>query len=273
MPTIEENKAKWDGTYDWEQAGDEWSVVWGGTRMQWYGTLLPRIQAFLPAGTILEIAPGYGRWTQFLKDQCKRMIVVDLSEKCIDACRQRFRDCTHISYHVNDGKSLAMVPDHAVDFAFSFDSLVHVEEAVVSAYVSQLATKLTGDGVAFIHHSNLGAYPRYVQLQQTPKLLAMLRRLGLVERSFNWRGLTMSAAKMELLAEANGLQCISQEIFPWATKRALIDCISVLVRKDSIWSGENRILRNPSFMKEGRYLAALSRLYSDSPAKRQGETR
>ena len=273
MPTIEENKAKWDGTYDWQQAGDEWSVVWGGTQMQWYGTLLPRIHPFLPAGTILEIAPGFGRWTQFLKDHCEQMIVVDLSEKCIHACQQRFKDCTHISYYVNDGRSLAMVPDKAIDFAFSFDSLVHVEEPVVSAYVSQLAAKLRRDGVAFIHHSNLGAYPRYAQLQQTPKLLALLRRLGLVERSFNWRGFSMSADKMTRLAEANGLQCISQEIVPWATQRALIDCLSVLVKKDSIWSRENRILRNPSFMKEGRYLAALTRLYGTPPSKHQGETR
>ena len=272
MPSIEENKTKWDGTYDWQQGGDEWSVVWGGARMQWYGTLLPRIHAFLPAGTILEIAPGYGRWTQFLKDQCRRMIVVDLSEKCIAACQERFRDSAHISYHVNDGQSLAMIPDRTIDFAFSFDSLVHVEEPVLSAYVSQLATRLTGDGAAFIHHSNLGAYPRYVRLQRTPKLLAALRRLGLVERSFNWRGLTMSAARMTRIAQACGLQCISQEIFPWATSRALIDCISVLVRPGSLWARENQILKNPSFMKEGRYLRSLARLY-DPSTERPGETR
>lgn len=269
MPTIEENKAKWDGTYDWQRAGEEWSVVWGGTQMQWYGTLFPRVHAFLPARTILEIAPGFGRWTQFLKDCCDRLILVDLSEKCIQACRQRFKDCSHISYYVNDGESLAMVPDHAIDFVFSFDSLVHVEEQVMSAYVFHLAAKLATDGVAFIHHSNLGAYPRYVQLQQAPKLLALLRRLRLAERSFNWRGLSMSADKMRLLAEANGLQCVSQEIIPWATKRTLIDCLSVLVRKDSIWARENRILRNPSFMKEGRYLASLAPLYAAPPSKRR----
>ena len=90
--------------------------------MQWYGSILPRISAFVPADTILEIAPGYGRWTAFLKDLCKRMIIVDLSEKCIDRCRQRFENLSHISYFVNDGKSLEMVVDGSVDFIFSFDS-------------------------------------------------------------------------------------------------------------------------------------------------------
>ena len=37
------------------------------------------------------------------------------------------RDVEGISYFVNDGRSLAMVPERSVDFAFSFDSLVHVD--------------------------------------------------------------------------------------------------------------------------------------------------
>ena len=68
MPTIERNKELWDGLYHWSEMGDEWSKQWGCPYMQWYGMLLPRIHSFLPAKTILEIAPGYGRWTQFLKD-------------------------------------------------------------------------------------------------------------------------------------------------------------------------------------------------------------
>ena len=100
--------------------------------MQWYGTLLPRIHRYLPTETILEIAPGFGRWTDFLKDHCRKPIVVDLSQKCIEACRERFKACSHIAYFVNDGQSLGMIEDHAVDFAFSFDSLVHAEDRAVS---------------------------------------------------------------------------------------------------------------------------------------------
>ncbi len=68
MATIEENKQYWDFTYPWTKQGDEWSLAWGGVVQQWYWVLLPRIHAFVPAGTILEIGPGFGRWTQFLKD-------------------------------------------------------------------------------------------------------------------------------------------------------------------------------------------------------------
>src|SRR5262245_15107578 len=126
MPTIQQNIGSWS-TYNWTNAGDEWSGAWGNTDFLWWGALYPRIAACLPAATILEIAPGYGRFTQYLKNFCERLILVDLTERCILACQERFADETHLTYHVNDGKSLAMIPDYSIDFVFSFDSLVHVE--------------------------------------------------------------------------------------------------------------------------------------------------
>ena len=107
---------------------------------------------------MLEIAPGYGRITQFLHPRCDRLTVVDLNETCISACRQRFARRPHITYNVNDGRSLAAAEDSAVDFALSFDSLVHADAHVIEGYLKQLATKLTADGVAVLHHSNAGAY-------------------------------------------------------------------------------------------------------------------
>ena len=89
-------------------------VTLGNSELQWHVTVLPRIARFLPAGTILEIAPGFGRWTHYLKDHCRELIVVDLAARCIEACRQRFASASHISYHVNDGKSLEMVHDRGL---------------------------------------------------------------------------------------------------------------------------------------------------------------
>ncbi len=262
MPKVEWNKKAWDGAYDWQHQGDEWSQTWGGPCMQWYGTILPRIHAFVPAPTILEIAPGYGRWTQFLKGLCDRLIVVDLSESCIEACRQRFSDSSHISYHVNDGMSLDMIADNAIDFVFTFDSLVHADDDVLSAYMSQLARKLTANGVAFIHHSNLGEYEYLQKLEKLPgKIQNILKGLTVMEDSLHFRSRTMTAAQMKTFATKNGLECISQELVPWGTRRVLLDCLSTVVKNSSIWSRENRVLRNESFMDEARYLSRLSGLY------------
>src|SRR5688500_242534 len=115
--------------YDWIQAGEEWSEPWGSSAARWFGTILPRIHDCLPAGTILEIAPGFGRWTHYLKEHCGQLHVVDPDERCIETCRRRFSRDPNLSYHVNDGRSLAMIPDGSIDFVFSFDSLVHVTVA------------------------------------------------------------------------------------------------------------------------------------------------
>ncbi len=261
MPTAEENRAQWDGSYRWHDSGDEWSASWGGPSMQWYGSILPRIHAFVPAKTILEIACGYGRWTQFLKDLCENLIAIDLSERCVQACKQRFSGCSHISYVVNDGQSLDVVRDDSVDFAFSFDSLVHADESVVKAYISQLPRILRKHGAAFIHHSNLGEYPYYSWIQRLPKLRRVLSMLGILEEDLHWRDFTVTAKKVELYAAECGMTCISQEVVSWRTRRTLIDCMSTIVRKDSPRCRENRVLRNSSFTREIDYLSRLSALY------------
>lgn len=272
MPTIGDNRSCWNDRYDWSGAGEEWSERWGTSYMQWHGTILPRIRAFLPAHTILEIAPGFGRWTDYLKEWCTNLIVVDLSEKCIKACQERFADCSHIQYFVNDGRSLDMIQDGTADFIISLDSLVHAEDAVVAAYVSQFQRKLGQDGAAFIHHSNLGEYSsRYrmqLELSKIPKLLGALRRLRVLDdvRS-QCRAPSMSARKVQSYSEENGLQCISQELVTWSTRRALIDCMSTIVKKESMWLRDNKVLRNAFFMKEARNLFNLSQLYDLRPRR------
>jgi SAM-dependent methyltransferase len=155
--------------YDWKHQAREWSKDWGGVEMQWHGSILPRIHAFIPTRCILEIGPGFGRWTHFLKDLCDRLIVVDLSKNCIRAYQHRFRNSSHISYHLNDRRSLDAVADGSVDFVFRFDSLVHIEVDVIESYLKQLASKLTPNGVGFIHHSNMSEYATYfLMLKKIP---------------------------------------------------------------------------------------------------------
>lgn len=262
MATIEQNIEMWNDSYDWKGAGDEWSNMWGGVEMQWYGVILPRIQSHLPAHTILEIAPGYGRWTAFLKGYCKNLIVVDLSEKCIEACRERFGTDSHITYHVNDGKSLDMIEDESIDFVFSFDSLVHVEADTMKVYLAQLVKKFRKGGTGFIHHSNIGEYKsHYDFINKLPRGKTLLGRLGLIEETDCWRAFSMTAARFREIAEEVGLQCTGQELINWQTKR-LIDCMSAF----GTGSGEPqipRVVQNPKFMDEARRLKQLAEVYGN----------
>lgn len=259
MPTIERNVALWEN-YDWANEGEEWSGAWGGSESQWRWSLLPRVRTFLPSRTILELGPGRGRWTHYLKDYCERLVGVDLSESCIQSCKARFAAHSQLDFHANDGKSLAMLPDQSVDFVFSFDSLVHAEADVIEAYITQLSAKLKPDGVGFIHHSNLGAYRTYYSMKSlVPRGTGLLFRLGLVDND-GLRGADMDAELFESYARQAGMQCIGQELINWASKR-LIDCISIFTPAASKWARPNTILKNPDFMREAEYVRRLSRLY------------
>ncbi len=264
MPTVDTNKKLWDGDYQWLDLGDEWSAAWGGPTMQWFGTILPRIHRFVPADRILEIACGCGRWTQFLKNMCHQLVAVDLSERCIQTCRQRFSECSHIEYHLTDGKSLQMISDASIDFVFSFDSLVHADKSILKSYISQLPRILTDEGAAFIHHSNFGEYQLvYSKIRRIPKLVGLLERFGILQKRSHLRDSGVTAKLIEELAEESGLTCISQEIIPWGTKRThQIDCFTTIVRSTSSMAGNNHILRNVNFMREAENLSELSRLYS-----------
>jgi len=262
LPTLEENLNYWDRDYDWTRGGEEWSSRWGSSESQWWGTLMARIHAFLPCESILEIAPGYGRWTHYLKDLCKKLTVVDISERCIQACQERFAGSDHIRYAVNDGKSLAMVPDESIDFVFSFDSLVHAEAEVLQAYLAQLAHKLKPNGIGWIHHSNAAHYKAHVRLTKHLRLSRgrrFLAEMGLLVDDCG-RALSMSAPLFDEYCTQAGLQCISQELINWEG-RALIDSFSVFTRRGSIWERPKRVIQNRSFISEARSLAHVGKLY------------
>jgi 2-polyprenyl-3-methyl-5-hydroxy-6-metoxy-1,4-benzoquinol methylase len=222
MPSIEENLRKWNTEYDWREGGEEWSQAWGGTPELWTWVIRPRLHAFLPAGTILEIGAGHGRIARCLRSEAERLILVDIAETCIDKCRDLFRDDPGVTCHVNDGLHLATVEDSSVDVAVSFDALVHVELDVMRSYIGELARVLSDDGVAFLHHSNLAQYQHSV-LRYLPKVRTSLNRA--------WRSWSVGADLVAAVAQENGLYCASQELVNWQTPLPLkTDCFSLIRR-------------------------------------------
>jgi SAM-dependent methyltransferase len=204
---------------------------------------MPRLYPFVPAGRILEIAPGAGRWTGFLKDLCQELILVDLSDKCIQICQEKFQKYSHIQCFVNDGSSLAMIEDNSIDFAFSFDSLVHADQPTLAAYLQELAAKLTETGFGWLHHSNMGEYSN---LQQ--------------DEVIGWRSLDVSAETFRAAAEAAGLRVITQEVFPWRNEK-FSDCISIFTSGRSPYAHPYKIIRNPDFAAQRAYLKQLADIY------------
>jgi SAM-dependent methyltransferase len=264
MPTIEYNRRFWSNPTSWKDSGEEWSTEWGGSDIEWWGTIFPRIHLFVPTNTILEIGSGFGRWAFYLRNLCEKLVLVDLSDYCIEKCKARFLDSSNIEYYVNDGKSLAMIPDQTVDFVFSFDSLVHADEEAIESYVNQISSKLRKDGVAFVHHSNIGKY-----LSSFSRLVWDIAPTYKThfKRILSWAGLytdhgrarTMTAQKFLEYVEKANMRCISQEYIAWESK--FIDCISVITLKGSIWERPNRLLRNKGIKKDVKNLGIIAELY------------
>ncbi|SEO75312.1 class I SAM-dependent methyltransferase [Trujillonella endophytica] len=216
MPSVEDNRDRW-ANYDWSDKGDEWSGGFGSTEALWSWLLQPRVSPFLPSAHTLEIAPGFGRATQFLVPASEKLTVVDLVPACIAACQERFAEHDHIDYHVNDGRSLDMIEDGSIDFVFSWDSLIHAEDDVVESYVTQLGRKLRPGGAGVLHHSNVDEYRDPESGELT---------IG----NEHWRAPTMSAAKFRRYARAAGLRCVVQELIPWGGPD-FSDCLSVFRRE------------------------------------------
>lgn len=212
MPDLQWNRDIWDRVYDWHACGEEWSNPWGTSRAQWFATILPRVGTFLPARNVLEIGPGFGRFTQFLLPEAEAFCGVDISEKCVKACSERFAGSPHARFFQNDGQSLECVTGSSLDLVFSYDTLVHAEYEVVAAYIAQIVPLLSATGVAFIHHSNLAALREH--------------------RNTANRSQTVSAEIFEQLVRLSGGRVLVQETLAWE-KDVMSDCYTTFCRADA----------------------------------------
>lgn len=190
---VEEQKY-WNNEWAWSHGGDEWSEFFGGSDKLWTDIVYPKISNYLK-GSVLEIAPGFGRITQYLKTIVTDLTIVDLNPLCIDKCKERFGN--DIKYYVNDGRNLNMIENESLDFIFSWDSFVHMNEEVINSYLSEIHRVLKPDGYSVIHHSFL---------------------FGGNEISFrNIAGRSnMTPSRFKELVENNNLQVINQEEIIWA---------------------------------------------------------
>ena len=258
MPTKEQNLKEWNEDYAWSEGGDEWSFPWGGTEGLWWWVLYPRIRDYLNVKTILELAPGYGRIARYLKNYCEKLILVDLSPNCIEACKKKFHTDTNIEYHVNDGYSLDMLVDNSIDFVFSFDALVHVEKDVMESYIKFLGKKLSKNGVGFIQHSNVGSFSKIGDYAFSPRPPFAVRK--------QWRGRTMSAELFREYSKNSGVNVINQELLNWGSSH-LNDSFTLFTRDDSVFASETNIIENYDFMKNADFIKRISPAYNKKTTK------
>lgn len=145
-----DNRRQWSD-YDWSGLGDEWNAS-----PEWKQALIERVLVrWIPAdAAVLEIGPGAGRWSQALAARASRLVLVDVSERPLELCRERFSGNPHIQYILSSGSDLPSVEDDSINAVWSFDVFVHVAPRDQAAYLEEIARVLTPGGVAVVHHSD-----------------------------------------------------------------------------------------------------------------------
>ncbi|MDC0357688.1 class I SAM-dependent methyltransferase [Oligoflexia bacterium] len=183
--SVARNYRKWN-SYNWSYLGEEWSKS-----KEWKQSLVDEVmlKTIAPQKNVLEIGPGAGRWSEALQAISQRLMLVDVSEKCIELCKQRFSDCSNIDYFVNDGVRLDGVADEQVDYIWSFDVFVHISPADIEKYLVEFKRVLKNGGVCVIHHAKGGGLYGGWRSRMTDKLFAdLLRQHGfsLIRQFDSW---------------------------------------------------------------------------------------
>lgn len=100
----------------------------------------------------LEIGPGGGRWTRYLLP-FKTLYVVDYHEESLRELTRNFR-APHMRFIRNSGADFPTVPDHSIDFLFSFGTFVHLDLPLIDAYLRNMSRILKPGANVVIHYSD-----------------------------------------------------------------------------------------------------------------------
>jgi ubiquinone/menaquinone biosynthesis C-methylase UbiE len=137
-------------SWDWSGGGEEWNES-----SAWKESLVEHVlRRTMPSGgTILEIGPGAGRWTPYLREQAERLVLVEATDEVLELSRARYGDDSAVSFVRTNGSDLPGVGKDEVDAVWSFDVFVHLAPVDVAGYLAEVSRVLRPGGTATIHHS------------------------------------------------------------------------------------------------------------------------
>lgn len=161
---------------------------------------------------VVELACGRGRHVSQYIEKAGHITLVDILEKNIDFCKNRFRDSNKLSYCVNNGYDLQQISDESQTSLFSYDAVVHFEMLDIFNYLKETHRILRGGGMALFHHSN------------NTESYKVSFETGKSGRSY------MSAQLFAHLCNRAGLEVIEQKVISWDNYKNL-DCITLTQKK------------------------------------------
>jgi len=137
--------------------------------------------------------PGGGRWSEILQPRAELLILVDVTQRALELCKERLADATNVGYVLSHGGAFPEVDASSIDWVWSFDVFVHIAPLDVASYIAEIARVLRPGGTAVIHHS------------------------GELQRSPGWRS-PMTAVLFAELARERGLE-VTRQFDSWSDGR------------------------------------------------------
>lgn len=100
---------------------------------------------------VLEVGVGAGRWSAILQELAARLILTDISQKCLDLCRERFKQVDQIEYYFIKER-LNGIADNSIDAVWSCDVFVHLNPTDIERSLEDFSRILKPGGIVMIHH-------------------------------------------------------------------------------------------------------------------------
>lgn len=163
----------------------------------------------LTAGTVIELACGYGRHAEHSAPIVKSLTLIDVIERNLTFCRERLKHLSNIEYKLGTGATFPDISASSVDSIYCYDAMVHFSPDIVESYLKDTSRVLKRGGRALYHHSN------YVLGKDTIWSQNPHARNYMTSDMFND------------MARKYDLRLIDQAVIPWGGV-ADLDCISLI---------------------------------------------
>jgi len=165
----------------------------------------------LDLDNVIELAVGRGRHVRMYESKANHIVLVDILQKNIDFCKERYKNSKKIDYYCNNGYNLSELNDNEYSALFTYDVMVHFEMMDIFEYLKDIYRVLKRGGMGLFHHSN-----------NTSSYKNSFIDGGIGSRSY------MSKDLFAYLAYRVGFEIVEQHVIDWGIKD--YDCVS-LVRK------------------------------------------
>jgi len=127
-----------------------------------YTVYLACIRPYVAAETVvLEIGPGRGAWSKaILERNCRKLYAVDVATAEYTHFWEYVGKDTRAEYIVAGDFSLSQVPDHSVDFLFSFGVFCHLKPEMCEEYLPAMYRTMKRGSRGFLMIADFDKYER-----------------------------------------------------------------------------------------------------------------